>query len=150
MPQAIVLERENPFTGKPMAYRLSNPTGQGGVAPMNAITPSATAVKVRLKVSGCSQITARARGTIVGAGGVTIQLYPMLADAGMDDTKGTRSGFRDDGTAVPAAVALVTVVENVVKLALAGCDYVELEIAPGAATTFDPTTANSFIDVFAN
>src|SRR5260370_37541148 len=105
MAQALVMERESPFTGKPLVFRLSAPTAQGGVAPMNVITPSATAVKVRLKVSGCTQVTARAKGTITGAGGVTIQLYPMLGDAGVDDTKGTRSGFPADGTAGPPAGA---------------------------------------------
>jgi hypothetical protein len=146
MAQAQDLARDTPFLGKPQSYRLS--ATQGGVAPLNAIVPASTNAKVRFRVRGASQVIARVRATIVGT--VTMQLYPMLADALQDDTKGTRSGFRDDGTAVPAAVALANNTENVVRLALAGVDYVELEIAVAAASTFDPTSAGNFVDIAVN
>jgi|SRR5882672_6294663 len=146
MGQALDLARDTPFLGKPQSYRLS--AAQGGVAPFTALIGASTNAKVRLRTRGASQIVARAKGTVVGT--VTIQLYPMLADALQDDTKGTRSGFRDDGTAVPAAVALVSGTEAIVKLALAGVDYVEFEIAVAAASSFDPTAAASFVDVAVN
>src|SRR5690348_6455737 len=109
MAQALDLVRDSPFLGKPASIRLGGPA-PAGLAPMNAALGASATAKLRLRVRGASQVIARAKGAVTGT--VTIQLYPMLADALQDDTKGTRSGFRDDGTAVPAAVALANNVEN--------------------------------------
>jgi hypothetical protein len=153
MAQAQDLARDTPFLGKPAHLRLGGPAvggGPTGLAPFNAVLAAGSTNKIRLRVRGAQQVLARAKGTIVGAGAVTLQVYPMLADAQQDDTKGTRSGFRDDGTAVPAAAALANNVEAVVRLPLNGVDYVEVEIVVAAATTWDPTTAGSFLDVAVN
>jgi hypothetical protein len=140
--QAVPMHPAPDESQKAAAFRLS------AEPPFNALSGAAATLRRRLKVTGASRVTVRAKGTIVGAGGVTLTILPILADGTTDDNTGTASGFDDLGAALAALTALVDGVENARTLQISGSDFVDIQVVAGGATTVDFSVAGRFLDVF--
>lgn len=91
----------------------------GALAAGTAFSPSETN-KVRLGVEGLTQVRVRAKLSAAPTGTLTVTVYPMLSDAGADDTAGTR------GASLGSA-ALTTADESVIDVTLRGETYIEVE-----------------------
>lgn len=84
--------------------------------------------KERVYVGGLESVRVRVKlSAIVGT--VTATVYPMLSDAGADDTAGTR------GAAFAAGTAITTTGEAVIDITLRGEVYAEVELALSGGVT---------------
>lgn len=92
----------------------------GALAAGTAFAASQTK-KERVYVGGFQSVRVRVKLSGAPTGTLTVTTYPMLSDAGTDDTVGTR------GAAHAAGTALTTANESVIDIALKGEEYIEIE-----------------------
>lgn len=112
---------------RPKPYRL-----KGALAAGETLGQSATK-KERIKVSDLASIAARVKPSAI-TGTLTVELFPMLADAGDDDTTGTRAT-----TGAPTAVTTTTATEVLIEMDLRGEQYVELVLTMSGGLTDEAT-----------
>ena len=119
---------------QPVPFRLKGALAAGTVIAKN------THPQERVYTLGMASVTFRYKAASI-TGTLTANIHPMLADAGADDTVGTRAV-----TGLPTAVTDAPTTERTITYTLKGEQYVEFE--PSLTNGGSDTCTLSYVDVF--